>query len=157
MRWAQITDDRGRRVPLCRAQDLGPDVDPGVRAAVGASNVRLWHCVPSLVTVALVVLGVKAWRRMRRGGSGTPPASEVLAQAAAFVIALTILAGLAWVWAAWRGAKAARRAYLAGSVCPSCGYTLTGLPLDADGCVVCPECAGAWRPAVAGGGSPGRH
>ncbi|MFM9996642.1 MAG: hypothetical protein ACKVU4_12690 [Phycisphaerales bacterium] len=148
MRHVRISDDRGRRVALCRVRDLGPEVDPGVRAAVGGSNLRLWHCVPSLVTVALVVLGVRACRRMRGGGSGTPPATDVLAQLAAIVIALGILAGLGWLWASWRGAKAARRAYLAGSVCPSCGYSLAGLPAEGDGCTVCPECSGAWRVAV---------
>jgi len=32
--------------------------------------------------------------------------------------------------------------------CPSCGYELTGLPLDKeinDGCTICPECGAAWR------------
>jgi hypothetical protein len=29
--------------------------------------------------------------------------------------------------------------------CPSCAYGLFDLPVDADGCVVCPECGGAWR------------
>ena len=144
MRWVWISDDRGRRVPLCRVQDLGPEVDPTVREAVGGSNIRLWHVVPSLVTVAIVVVGVRVWRRSG-GGSRTTLVTDVLRQGVATLIAFTILAGLAWVWAAWRGAKAARRAYLAGSVCPSCGYGLAGLPVEADRCVVCPECSGAWR------------
>ena len=29
--------------------------------------------------------------------------------------------------------------------CPSCGYDLTGLTPEDDGCVVCPECGAAWR------------
>ncbi len=28
--------------------------------------------------------------------------------------------------------------------CPSCGYDLTELPREDDGCVVCPECGAAW-------------
>jgi len=35
--------------------------------------------------------------------------------------------------------------------CPSCGYELTGLPVDEeidDGCTVCPECSAAWRRGV---------
>jgi hypothetical protein len=29
--------------------------------------------------------------------------------------------------------------------CPSCGYELAQLPIEPDGCVVCPECGAAWR------------
>lgn len=29
--------------------------------------------------------------------------------------------------------------------CPACCYSLSGLVVEQDGCVVCPECAGAWR------------
>ena len=29
--------------------------------------------------------------------------------------------------------------------CPSCDDDMRGLPRDADQCVVCPECGGAWR------------
>jgi hypothetical protein len=29
-------------------------------------------------------------------------------------------------------------------VCPSCEYSLEGLEAESDGCVVCPECGGAW-------------
>lgn len=29
--------------------------------------------------------------------------------------------------------------------CPSCGYTLKGLNLEADGCILCPECNAAWK------------
>lgn len=37
------------------------------------------------------------------------------------------------------------RAMLRAQRCPSCGYTLSGVPKQEDGCVVCPECGGAWR------------
>lgn len=30
-------------------------------------------------------------------------------------------------------------------ICGSCGYALAGLPVEADRCVVCPECGAAWR------------
>jgi hypothetical protein len=30
-------------------------------------------------------------------------------------------------------------------VCATCLYPLNGLAADGDGCVVCPECGGAWR------------
>lgn len=34
--------------------------------------------------------------------------------------------------------------YVAEGVCGSCGYSLRGLVREDDGCVVCPECGGAW-------------
>jgi hypothetical protein len=30
--------------------------------------------------------------------------------------------------------------------CASCSYRLGGVAVEADGCRVCPECGGAWRP-----------
>ena len=45
----------------------------------------------------------------------------------------------------WRSAPAGRRAMLAFHVCPSCGFDLSALSPEPDGCVVCPECAAAWR------------
>lgn len=49
-----------------------------------------------------------------------------------------------------------REAVLDQGFCPSCAYRLEGVPPEADGCTVCPECGGAWR--VSGGASDGgRH
>jgi hypothetical protein len=31
------------------------------------------------------------------------------------------------------------------SVCPICIYPLASIPVEADGCSVCPECGAAWR------------
>lgn len=46
------------------------------------------------------------------------------------------------------GAVHARaRALLKRGVCGSCLYRLKGLPVEDDGCVVCPECGAAWRSA----------
>lgn len=38
-----------------------------------------------------------------------------------------------------------RRAMLRYRRCPACAYRLSGLPLESDGCTVCPECGAAWR------------
>jgi hypothetical protein len=45
-------------------------------------------------------------------------------------------------WISWR------RTMLEGRCCPSCGYRLTDLVPEPDGCTVCPECGSAWRIAV---------
>lgn len=36
-----------------------------------------------------------------------------------------------------------RRRYLP-RLCPQCHYELAGMPVEPDGCTVCPECGGAW-------------
>ncbi|MFG0285255.1 MAG: hypothetical protein ACF8R7_12600 [Phycisphaerales bacterium JB039] len=36
------------------------------------------------------------------------------------------------------------RAHIGAGVCPACGYDLAGCPAEPDGCIVCPECGGAW-------------
>lgn len=38
------------------------------------------------------------------------------------------------------------RQYVRAGLCPSCGYRLPDVPPEPDGCRVCPECGGAWRP-----------
>ncbi len=34
---------------------------------------------------------------------------------------------------------------LASGYCPSCAFSLEGLVVESDGCVVCPECGAAWK------------
>ena len=41
--------------------------------------------------------------------------------------------------------RSARAKCLHLGLCPSCGYTLAGLPTEADGCTKCPECGAGWR------------
>lgn len=48
---------------------------------------------------------------------------------------------------------------LLGRECPSCRYGLVGVPVQGDGCTVCPECRAAWRLEAEAGGAarpPGR-
>lgn len=35
--------------------------------------------------------------------------------------------------------------FLANGLCAACGYNLQDLVADTDGCIVCPECHGAWK------------
>lgn len=37
------------------------------------------------------------------------------------------------------------RAMLKAERCPCCVYMLSGVPTQPDGCIVCPECGGAWK------------
>lgn len=57
------------------------------------------------------------------------------------------------VWAAMRfrprmppvDAEALATAVGAEGICAACGYRLDDLPVEDDGCVVCPECGAAWK------------
>ena len=44
-----------------------------------------------------------------------------------------------------KGLGKVRRTMLDASLCPSCTHSLEGLPRHEDGCVIGPECGGAWR------------
>lgn len=47
---------------------------------------------------------------------------------------------------------------LAKGLCPSCWELLAGLPAEADGCTLCPECGAAWRlTSAASAPAPARH
>jgi hypothetical protein len=60
------------------------------------------------------------------------------------------MAMLVWVMLPWNANRrvAAWRVRL--SHCGACAYPLKGLESESDGCVVCPECGGAWRTGGAG-------
>jgi hypothetical protein len=64
--------------------------------------------------------------------------------------------GLPLVWLLWvrvwlnmevrpRYRRAHRRIALRHGQCPWCMYSIASLPPQNDGCVLCPECGGAWR------------
>ena len=54
------------------------------------------------------------------------------------------------IFRVWREAITARSTsicqdLLSRSLCPACGYNLSGLAPDPDNCTTCPECGAAWR------------
>lgn len=60
--------------------------------------------------------------------------------------------GVVWVYAGYRltrsfgiDADTMRKEMLARARCAACGYALSGIPREDDGCTICPECAAAWR------------
>ncbi len=46
---------------------------------------------------------------------------------------------------AWKSISDGRNAMLRFRICPACGYNLRKSEPESDGCIVCPECAAAWR------------
>jgi Zn-finger nucleic acid-binding protein len=67
----------------------------------------------------------------------TPVASILILVAVNSLTSLGVLAGEA--------REALRSRWIAERRCPSCGYDLAGVPIEADRCRRCPECGGAWR------------
>jgi hypothetical protein len=67
------------------------------------------------------------------------------------VLFLAGLVGLFAGWAGYRLGAATEPLELVEPLlarcrmCLACGYDLSGLEAEGDGCVVCPECGGAWR------------
>jgi hypothetical protein len=63
--------------------------------------------------------------------------------------------GVVWWTARWMfptgRLELIRRAMLVDHRCPQCAYQLALLPLEPDGCTVCPECGAAWKLASPGG------
>jgi hypothetical protein len=53
---------------------------------------------------------------------------------------------LAWMlWWFFAGRQRAAEDLVAKGRCASCAYEMVGLPVEADGCAVCPECGAAWK------------
>lgn len=51
-------------------------------------------------------------------------------------------------WMLWwfiSGRQQAADGLIARGTCASCEYEIAGLPIEGDGCVVCPECGAAWK------------
>ncbi len=151
-----ITDHRGRshRVQDHRIAEArrgsSSHVPPAARArllAAAQGDIRSRHLIAgavfcglfALVPAAIVPLGMGY-----RGLSVVVPA-----------IAASVAIGLAYVRSVrkrmtrWQRERILNAAAEAG-LCAVCGYLLYGLPREADGCTVCPECGAAWRvdPAV---------
>lgn len=143
------TDDRGERREVVSAARLFEDArmnDPAFAAVVErvlrlkTSGMKLWKTVAIAVAAAIVFTAVALLLRFSVGvrlpvwmGGAVPG------------LAISFLS----LWYLRRfekqGAPEIARILLADGLCACCGYTLADIPEDADGCVVCPECGGAWR------------
>lgn len=150
-----VLDDRGTRVRLLRIGALagGRDataLEPALLALARRSvwrtiGVAGWFYLALMVAIQLFIIvngiyGVQhlLTSKFARPGDWKAPALMVLL--APFMIVTM-----------WWGLKHRHAVQLATSFvteagcCASCGYALRGLTPERDGCVVCPECASAWR------------
>ena len=105
----------------------------------------VFYVVGHLISVTLQLLLPLAFRQT----SGTQslhfiPIFPSLGDFVGFSIWMVILA-LIYSRVHWRSTTRGMRAILRIGRCPSCLYELDGVPTEADGCIVCPECGGAWK------------
>lgn len=120
------TDDRGRPLP-----EGTPILTP-----------KAEHAAESGCTVAvLVVMGLLPLAFVA-AMIGPRSLTDITVLLGVVLTPTVLLAYIGFmVVLAWRR----RRRPAVGRPCPGCGYDLTALREEADGCTVCPECRGAWR------------
>lgn len=138
-----MRDDRGASVPMCAPTESGLDAR---RDSMRVHN-NAWKSQPrSLALIVLMTTGSYVAAGMGiRAALGRPLLSVYqIASACVFAAAFIVVAV---VWSRRRAKVTAE--YIAECrahrVCASCGYLLQDLPLESDGCTVCPECGAAWR------------
>lgn len=148
----RVADDRGRAVPLLSLGLLRPGGGRGnareralLRRAV-LTNIppAAWHKLAMLATLEVPLLlfaTFLVWAVLT--GALTGPRGWLYA-------AIRTLFPLALGWMCWRSlrepyASSVARSCVAMGRCGSCGYGLSGLAPEPDGCTVCPECGSAWR------------
>lgn len=140
-RRSRVIDFRGRTLDLCEVGDLPADAPVELRKAVKRANQHRLGVQLKFTGLALVILLVLFFAARWVGWlRAMHPAQWILYPIWGF------FGGLLGGREAAKGAgKRAVEECLKGEVCPSCGYSLVGLPREGDGCVVCAECGGVWR------------
>lgn len=152
MAWlgASTTDDRGRMVPVplpgsTRAPSSRFKGDP----ELGAVMVRLAESIQMsrgvvvrrlllvpFVVAAMVVVQVFMFRF-----TGTPPWVWLVGLFLMMMVFATLM-----IRVRQRGhTRRIVATLLYMGRCPSCAYSPAGVPVQPDGCVICPECAAAWK------------
>lgn len=136
-------DARGRTVPLCSPEDVPDEAGPDILAAAIEANRDSFRRLAAawVGSFAVVILVNFIWELLSTGGLGSPAAPfKGVGWLFASIVLGQFFAGL--------GADAAHEKLtsecLAHARCPTCIYDLSAIPIEPDGCRVCPECSGAW-------------
>ncbi len=146
--WHRVVDERGRRwapctiYRACKSSGYSRgyvaqrgDTSKFWRTFWGAGlpfalMMQTWHIVSIALTTGIVM--------------------ELLSPLSAGVFAFqlvvfgTVVGGF-MIFCEWRSPEHAKRALLRSGLCPSCAYKLDDITPEPDGCIICPECGGAWR------------
>lgn len=159
------TDHRGRAVALRMGEPMafwpGSEMDRHARATMRTAVQRTFNkpqtaaVMIAISAALLVLLGVLPM--LMRTLEGNPAAGMG-------VLVLAPFTGFALLtaWRLWCGeptltdSETYIHMMLRAGLCPGCSYGLAGLAREDDGCVVCPECGGAWMLPVSAH-LPGRN
>lgn len=142
----RTTDDRGRPARLAIVvwpRDASGQPRPTWRAAgrmlLSGTRAR----VVQVPVLALLALGLVAAAVL----NGGPSVLALLSFSPVLSISLLIVfSGLiAFSDGIEQHKDRLKNTRLRENQCPACGYSLQELEPSADGCLVCPECGGAWR------------
>lgn len=119
-----IRDDRGRRCKVLDELRYRRSTNPRIHLVLGLLGIPLGLAIrriagPGWVNIALTALAV---------------------------FALLFVAALPFAVLVVRRSKRKRLSQLSKTqACLACGYSLKNLPIEPDGCTICPECGAAWR------------
>jgi uncharacterized Zn finger protein (UPF0148 family) len=133
-----LADDRGRQVPLWRyrgAAKSDDEVQRGIALRAAQIHANEYQRMAALLGLLapLLLIGLFA--------AGLP--SYLLV--APIILLLLVTVHLYGKRVARMITPSVRITLLSEGCCASCAYDLAGIPPEADGCTVCPECDAAWR------------
>ncbi len=144
-------DARGREVTLASLEEVRAFLRAFERRREHAVAVRemtagrrrrlVWTCQAAWVLGGLSLVGHTLSDIVGVGiGEAFFGGLVLMSLGAAIVLTAAVVAT-----GAGEEARVRALAMLRVGVCPACLYEVEGVPREADGCVVCPECGAAWR------------
>lgn len=148
MQGGRVVDDRGRPVRVLDPAGFFAwpiETDPRVRDLLGRVGVAMqrssarwtvWVVAGGVMCTAMVF----SWRLYV-----LVPAVPRIVWFLGCTIAASVAVQGVMRFAMRQAAKDAAVLILEEGLCPTCGYNYNELPVEPDGCYVCPECGGAWR------------
>lgn len=145
-----VLDDRSARRPLvplhaARGRGMDPHKAKAVRLAAWRGIPKpAWIHLGCMVVLEGFVVYLAAWGIHRNSVSKFAGPYDWIYPAIMIPLAVLVVASV-WVGMRWKHAASLATEYIRAGICGSCGYALSGLTPGDDGCVVCPECGGAWR------------
>ncbi|MFI4898269.1 MAG: hypothetical protein ACIARR_10635 [Phycisphaerales bacterium JB059] len=144
-----IRDDRGRRIPL---RTRGGVIAVRVRGFDGVRRRHVYELRWMSVELAVVALLVGAGLFLAPGpGWASQTLAMVMRLGGTLILALGALVLVSVLIVRWRSetmGEPLTRARAERGRCRGCAFELEGVEAEPDGCVVCPECGGAWRLAA---------
>jgi hypothetical protein len=139
----KITDDRGRKWTLCSIAEVWEAVpEERQEALVMADLGSTFKAIAVIVAVFAMVLGVTV---VVTRGWGSLSAYGVLVWPLAIALPIATVSLLQWKHHGGRRAQRAVALLAALRRCAACGYDLSVIIPEPDGCRLCPECGAAWR------------